>query len=418
MRAGRDTGRTNLTDLLTGLYFVTDVQVGIAAVNHVVICHSNTVSAVNRNRYAVSLILVFAVAVFIHSNDFAAHSCLYRCSLRCGNINCFVIVRCTCSRRSAPAKPAAIRNRTALNGIYHFVLALLILRHGRTAPRIALGRFLAICRLPQVSLLAIRQTGHQLNGLRDFLVLSVAAIRIDKRKRRLEQCIGARLDTGLLRHISLGLPAGKLLARADCLLILVAVCPQLALFAVVQRFVIAVVRQRLLILRNVEYIILCRVVVSVHEYGFLFIRQVRVAVQNISHICGMIRASALEFRFIRRYIRLKPHIIACIYLALNLIVPRLTRLFAHGGNEQVIRKGLLLAVRQAAVLLNRIQYHPACLVRRVQLLAVFVRALGQFLQRIVVLGKRAYCKAGVCRLVSCALHLLAYLGADLERSPV
>lgn len=40
----------------------------------------------------------------------------------------------------------------------------------------------------------------------------------------------------------------------------------------------------------------------------------------------MIRASALEFRFIRRYVRLKPYIIACIYLALNFIVPRLTRL--------------------------------------------------------------------------------------------
>ena len=167
-----------------------------------------------------------------------------------------------------------------------------------------------------------------------------------------------------------------------------------------------------------EYIILCRVVVSVHEYGFLFIRQVRVAVQNISHIRGMIRACALEFRFICRYVRLKPHIIACIYLALDLIVPRLTRLFAHGRNEQVIRKGLLLAVRQAAVLPDSIQYHTACLVRRVQLLAVFVRALGQFLQRIVILGKRAYCKTGVCRLVSRALHLLAYLGADFERSPV
>ena len=142
MRTGRLAGRADFADLLTGLDLLPDAHAADRTVLHMVIFRDNAVAVINFDRIAVT-----AVVAGRNSNHLAAHRGLDRRAGRSRNINGLVVAGGLAAARLERLTPAeSTRDRAALDRIDGLVLALLVLRDLRPAPRVVLGGVLAVGR--------------------------------------------------------------------------------------------------------------------------------------------------------------------------------------------------------------------------------------------------------------------------------
>lgn len=146
--------------------FLTNRETFKRTILHVVILCNNTVAVVNFDSISVS-----AIIALVNKRDLATHCGLDRRAGRSRNINGLVVVGGLAATRLERLTPAeAARKRAALDRVDGLVLALLVLRDLRAAPRVVLRGVLAVGRLPEIRPLAVRNARNELDRLRDLIV--------------------------------------------------------------------------------------------------------------------------------------------------------------------------------------------------------------------------------------------------------